>query len=197
MIYEISKEVHTALQVKGVPFPVVYGPERAPASVNETRVVIERDRRATDEFAAPMSPNLNPARFGVRWCAVQVWIYAQSTLPGAASYDHERVAEQLVDKTTIALTRVVRARRNQLRIASAQFLSREELELLGLEAWQGAVYQISCAITRSVDDTNWIGEKAAEATVGGAHGVTIAAGVISATGTTATGGALPSVETDL
>ena len=38
------KTLATALQAKGVPFAVVYGPERDPASVNETRVVIERDR---------------------------------------------------------------------------------------------------------------------------------------------------------
>lgn len=195
MIYTITTEVATALTAKGVPYPVIYGPERAPASVNETRVVIERDRRATDSFAAPMSPKLNPRRFALRWQAVQVWIYAQSTLPGARVEDHERVAEQLVDKLTIALTRAVRTRDNQLRFASAHYLGDAELEQLGLETWQGVVYQISCEISRSVDDTDWVNAKASEATMGGAHGVSIAVPGVT-TSTMTTGGALPSVRTD-
>ena len=196
MIYEVTKEVAAALAAKGVPYPVRSGPERAPASVNETRIVFERDRRATDEIAAPMGPNVNPIRFAVRWQAVQIWVYAQSTIDGAAVYDHERIAEQLVDKLTIALTRVVRGRKNQLRIVSAHFLGVDELELLKLEAWQGVVYQVSCAITRSVDDTTWANAKAAEATMGGEHGVGLAV-KLTTTGATTEGGALPSVKVDL
>lgn len=195
MIYEITKEVRAALQSKGVPYPVEYGPERAPASVASTRIVIERDRRATDTFAPPMSPKPNPVRFGVRWQAVQIWIYAQSTVDGPAVYDHERIAEQLVDKLTIALTRCVLARRNQLRIGSANYVGAAELELLGIEAWPGVVYQMSVEISRSIDDTNWIGEKSPEATMGGAHGVRLELEV-DATATTR-GGALPSVKVDL
>ena len=196
MIYEIAKEVATALTAKGVPYGVVYGPERAPASVNETRIVFERDRRATDEFAPPMSPKANPARFGVRWQAVQIWVYAQSTEPGADAKDHERIAEQLVDKLSIALTRVVATRKNQLRIASAHYLGAEELVQLELEQWQGVVYQISCAISRSVDDTTWAGAKAAEATMGGTHGVKLAVPVAT-TSDHGADGLLPSAETDL
>ena len=198
MIYEVTREVHTALQAQGVPYAVVYGPERAPASVNETRIVIERDRRASDSFAPPMSPALNPRRFGLRWQAVQAWVFAQSTLDGAGVHDHERIAEQLVDKLTIALTRAVVSRKDQLRFTSAHYLGAEEAQLLGLEAWQGVIYQLSCEISRSVDDTSWAGAKAVEATVGGAHGVTILPGaLVVATGSTSEGGTLPSVKVDL
>ena len=204
MLYEISKEISTALQAKGVPFAVVYGPERDPASVNETRVVIERDRRATDEFAAPTGRPLNPRLFAVRWQAVQIWIYAQSTLDGARIEDHEAVAEQLVDKTYVALVKCVAAgkrggaveQHNALRITSAHVLGADELRLLGLEAWQGVIYEISCAIDRAVVDTTWTAEAPATAKMGGAHGVTIAAPV-KTTSTQAADGTLPSVKVDL
>lgn len=197
MIYAITNEVRTALVAKGVPYPVVYGPERAPASVNETRIVIERDRLASDEIAAPMSPKINPRRVFVRWQAVQVWIYAQSTIDSPMLQDHERIAEQLADKVLIALMSVVRTRKNNFRLTSAHFVGAAELEALGLEQWEGVVYQISCAIDRSVENTTWAGVKAVERAVGGKGGVSIDVSDLMVDGTTEQDGTLPSAETEL
>lgn len=196
MLYEISRQIETELQGKGCPYRVVYGPERAPTGMTDPRVVIERDRSGSDSFAAPTSRAANPRMIGVRWLACKATVFAQSNASGAQVYDHERIADEIVDKLTVALHKIMRARHNQYQISASHFLSAEEAALQGLEQWPGAIYQFAFSIDRGVVDTTWTGAKAAEATMGGEHGVRIkhAITVKGQGDTTAADGALPSAE---
>lgn len=166
MIYEITKEIATELTARGVPYPVVYGPERAPRSMVDPRFVIERDRAGNDELAAPVARNPNPRMIGRRWVACVCRIFACSTLAGAGTHDHEREADQMVDRFTVALHKVVRVRCNQYRLRSAKLMSATELELDGLEQWPGVVYRIEFDVDRAVNDTAWDGTAAATAVSG-------------------------------
>lgn len=173
MIYELAKEIAVILAATGCPYPVVYGPERAPASGVETRIVIERDRYGRDTFDAPKTRAGNPNAVFTRTIACEATIFAQSTLPGAGVYEHERVADQLADLFAVALHRAVRTRRNHYTITSSKMLSLEELDLGGIEAWPYVVYRITFTIDRVVNDVSWVGEAAPTAELGGEHGVSL------------------------
>ena len=155
MIYEITKEIRAELSSKGVPYPVIYGPERAPLSMVDVRLVVERNRSGTDRLDGPRKHAANPQMFGVLWQACRCRVFARSTLPGAGVQDHEREAALIVDRFTVALHRVVRTRKNVYSVTRARFLSAKELELDGLEAWPGVVYEIEFEIDRGVVDTTW------------------------------------------
>lgn len=190
MIYEITRELAAELTAKGVPYPVIYGPERAPRPMVDPRIVVERNRDASDEFGAPHKRAANPVMFGVRWLACVATIFAKSNLEGAGTHDHERQADQLVDRFTVALHKVVRVRCNQYRITSAKLLSAAELKLEGLELWQGAVYRLEFSIERGVEDVTWQGAAKATAQPGSI------ATSLSANGDNATaGGSLPDAQT--
>lgn len=190
MIYELTREIATELAARGVPYPVIYGPERGPRPMVDSRLVVERNRTGSDELAAPRTRQQNPRIFGTRWIACTCTIFAKSNLEGAGAHDHEREVDQLVDKFTIALHKAVRVRNNQYRLITARLLSATELALEGLEAWQGAVYRIEFAVDRGVPDTNWQGAAKATAQPGSISTA------LSADGDNATaGGSLPAAQT--
>lgn len=177
MLYEISKDVSAALVANNVPLPVVYGPERvdAMASVGRQRIVFERDRELGDGVELNMRARpTNPIMIAVRPIGAVCRVYAQSTIAGAAVHDHERIADQAVDKVVAALRKVVATRRTLWRVSSSKLLSAAELEERGLERWPGVVYELRFSVDRGVTDTTWIGEARPEVTIGGEGGVTIA-----------------------
>ena len=195
MIYALSKAIGDLLAAQGCPFKVVYGPERAGAFVNETRIVVERNRLGRDELAAPPSRPLNPKMIGIRWLACTATIYAQSSTPGANVWDHERIADQLVDLFTIALRKAVLSSTHRYTIASANFLPVEELQMLGIEQWPGVVYQLAFTVDRAVDDLPWSGEPAQEVTLG-SNGLGLGLD-LNASGQTSTDPSVPSAKVDL
>lgn len=165
MIYSIAQEVATALKAKGVPYPVIYGPERGPRSMTETRIVIERDRRANETLEAPHKRVPNPKMIFVRWLPITARVFAYSPVNGPMTHDHEREADLLVDPLTVAIHTVVRERGNQYRITSAHLLNEDELKLAGLEQWPGVVYELKLQIDRGVNDVTWQGAAKATAKV--------------------------------
>lgn len=173
MLYEIHKEIGAELAAKGVPFPVVYGPERGAQRAVSTRIVIERDRQAGDTFGPPKKATKNPPMVGIRSVGCVCRILAASTLSGPGVHDHERVADQIVDKLTIALHKVIRRRNTLYAIQAAGLMSADELQLNGLEQWAGVVYQIKFTVDRGVFDTTFAEEKALEMTIGGTGGASI------------------------
>ena len=167
MIYEITREVEAELRAQACPVPVVYGPERqgAGVAITTSRIVIERDRGRGDETKPGRARTLNPRMVAVRGIGAICRIYAQSTLTGAAVHDHERLADQVIDKVTVALHKIVSRRQTEWRISSAKLLTREELALRGLEVWPGVVYEIHFSVDRGVFDTTWTEEAADEIAV--------------------------------
>jgi hypothetical protein len=173
MLYEIAKEVQTALEAKGVPHRVVYGPERAPTQVTNARIVIERDRETGDVWNAPRSRTANPKMLGVRSVGAIVRIFAKSSKAGAGVHEHEREADILADQIAVALHKVIRARNTLYSVQRAGLLSAQAAQMQGLESWPGAIYEVRLSIDRGVYDTTWAGASKSTATMGGAHGVSI------------------------
>jgi hypothetical protein len=162
MIYEIAKEIATELATKGCPYRVVYGPERGAQTVASPRFVVERNRDATDDILSPRSRPVNPRMVALRVLACRCRVFAKSNLAGAGVHDHERVADQMVDRFTVALNKAVRVRCTTYRVTRAKLLGADELGLYGLETWPGVVYTIEFEIDRGVYDTNWAEEVAEE-----------------------------------
>lgn len=167
MIYEIAKELHVELRAKKVPFRVVYGPERKDdVGLTDTRIVLERDRQTGDQPGPPRSQHKNPSLAGVRGVGVVLRIFARANVSGANVWDHERLADAIVDKAWVALRKIATRRRTIWNITSAKLLSREELEQRSLEQWPGAVYEMRFTVDRGVLDTDWQGEAAPEKALG-------------------------------
>lgn len=172
MIYEIAKEIATILAGNHVPYSVVYGPERAPLGLASPRFVIERDRSSAESIVGPRSRARNPVEIVVRQIPCVCRVFAKSTLGGAKGNEHEREADQMVDKAIVAIHRVLRVRNSQYQLPSAQLMSADALKYAGLEQWPGVVYEIKFSVERGVFDTTWTNAAKAEATVGGEGGIT-------------------------
>lgn len=193
MMREIASEMQTELNARACPFRIVYGPERAPISLVQCRAVIERDRGGTENVSSPKSRAPNPHMVAVRSTAGKCRVFAKSSLPGASVSDHERVADQMVDKLTVALHTCVRRRNTEYRISGSHVLTPEEMQLSDLEAWPGVVYEFRFEIDRGVFDTTWTGEKRPTAEMGGTGGVSLGTSV--SIGDSANANDLPSTQT--
>jgi hypothetical protein len=156
VIYEITQELKAALEARGVPVPVEYGPEpKTSTAFSRTRIVVERDRQGGDSIPDHRSVHRNPRMHGVRAMGAVCRIYASSTVTGASVHDHERLADQLADKVQVALRQIVSTRRTLWRVLSAKLLSAAELGQLELETWHGVVYELRFQVDRGVLDTSW------------------------------------------
>lgn len=190
MLYTITQELKAALIAKGCPIPVLYGPERSGGMTGQ-RIVLERDRANGDQFTGPRSQQRNPGLVDVRAIGAVLRVYAQSTVAGANVWDHERVADQAIDLITVALRRIVSARKTLWRVGAAKLVSADELDLRGLQSWPGVVYEMRFAIDRGVYDYTWQGAALDEATMG-EGGFSIASPTLTMSGSAGT-----SVPTDL
>jgi len=167
MLHAISLELAPALKARGVPFPVVYGPERLDVmSVGKTRIVLERDRGGGDSVGAGRARTRNPRLILTRGIGFVLRVFAQSTESGAGVWNHERLADSIVDKVLVCLTGIIEERRTLWRIASSGLVPAIELSQVGLERWPGVVYQITGSIDRGVADTSWSDAAAPEITLG-------------------------------
>lgn len=172
MIKGIAIRVQDELKAKGVPFGLVYGPERqASTPSSPSRIVIERDRKAGDGFGPARSVHTNPRMRAVRAIGCVARIFAKSNKAGADVGDHEGVCDAVVDKVTIALDKVIRSDQTLWTIVSGKLLNQEELAARDLTTWPGVVYELAFTIDRGVFDTDYAGEAASEAEIG--DGVTV------------------------
>ena len=199
MIYSITRELETALKAKGVPLPVVYGPERSGTALTRPRIVVERDRQAGDVVKwSPRVPMRNPRAVDRRMQGVQIRIYAKSDLSGAGVWDHERIADHSVDAILVALRGIIESRKNEIAVQSSRFLNAAELDET-LQTWPGVVYEIKLQIDRGVFESIWSLETSAVAApvaiIGGEHGIGISTS-LTASGS-GVNSALPSASTEV
>lgn len=167
MMHGIALEVAAELRARGVPFSVVYGPERMGTTVTSaTRIVIERDRATGDGIGPARSVHTNPKMRGVRAIGCVARIFGKSNVAGAGGHGHEAVADQLVDALIVALDVVVRRNQTLWAPVSGKFLTAEDLSARGLTTWPGVVYELRFTVDRGVFDRDFAGEAAPEASVG-------------------------------
>lgn len=196
MISSFTDDLRSALSDRGVPYPIVYGPERMQQTLlAEPHIVITRDRQQGETFKPPKTTKQNPPLDHVRAMAVRCLVYGKSRLPGATVADHERVADKVADQIVLAMRAIVNERQTEWVIIGGRMLNDTDLQEEGLEAWPGAVYELRFTIDRGVRNENYAGEYADESTIGGAHGISFDL-TLSADGT-GQENALPSATTEL
>lgn len=174
MLAAITYQVRDALEARGVPYPVSYGPERTgQTSMADPHIVIERDRDQGDGINPATTNRRNPQLVFVRPIGAVFRVYARSTLPSAGPADHERVADKVVDQILVVLREIVAARKTFMRFGSAGLLTAAALEELSLQTWSGVVYQVRFQVDRGVTTANYEGEIAAESEFGDSPGTSV------------------------
>lgn len=151
------KEVAALLEVRKVPFELVYGPEaKPPTTITRPRIVFERPARADSGAFNDSAGQLT------RKLRFDVTIFAKSSKVGANNFDHERLADKLVDQIMPAVRQACTVRKQPCRPAGTWGkLSADELNLRELTTWPGCVYGIGFEVDRGLKDENWLDEGAA------------------------------------
>jgi hypothetical protein len=167
--YGVFLALRTALKGKGVPFECVYGAQQVPDKVGATRIDFARDYEAGDQVGSPRSTHKNPGHPATRALAGRVRILAKSTKANATRGDHEQIADNVFDQVYVELHKIIVKANTTWRVQRATFLPDPTTD-----GWNAVVYEFRFSIDAPVVDVTWTGEAAAEATVGGAHGVAIA-----------------------
>ena len=175
MIVTVARKIQVYLTSIGCPYPVIYGPERRGlAFTTQPRFVVERDRTNADTWSAPGKSRPNPVMMAIRTVPCKTTIFAQSTVNGATTYDHERLADAMVDHFFVGLKTVASNLHTLFEVSSSKIMSEDEIDSAGLEAWPGVVSVIEWTIDRAVNNVDWAGEKADEYTL--AAGTTVGGG---------------------
>ncbi len=162
MIREIGTELAARLEAKGVPVPVVDGPENPTTMWGRERIVIEHDDGA-DSFGPPRSHRRNPSHRYTRTMSCKMTIFAKSPAAGAAIFEHRRRAERILDKVLCAMDYVAAVRKNHWAPKSGKYITPPDLA--GSENPAGAVYELSFEFDRAVMDQTWAGANRPESTM--------------------------------
>lgn len=161
MIRALGVDLQAALRSRGVPFPVVDGPEQgAPISYARERIVVENF--GNDSFEAPLSQHRNPKAVALRVVGAKLTIYAKSPRAGALPFEHRERAERVLDHVLVCLDAL--GRRSQLRFLSGQWITPEDFN--ETERPNGAAYELTFTIGRAVYDATWTNEARPEVTLG-------------------------------
>lgn len=168
MLAAITDQLRDKLSDRGVPYPVVYGPERMRQTPSTTsHITVMRDRAVGDVFAGPKSNAQNPNVIQSLQIGAKCRIYAHSTKSGANVWDHERLADAVLDQVVLALRDIVTPRKNFWTLKTARMVTPAEAGEPDLERWPGVIYELKFSVHRAVLDIDYAGESADEATMGG------------------------------
>ncbi len=163
MIYEIAKELQTAIRAKDCPIPVYGRDKKTPTGWLPERIVIEHDLQGTDVFSGPRSQRENPKHSFTRGIAAKATIYAKSPAASAAEFEHRRRAERILD-TVLSGMRVVSAdRKNRFLPKSGSFVVPADVEASDVHG--GAAYTLKFVFDRAVKDTTFVGAARPEGTL--------------------------------
>jgi len=152
MIYEISRQVESYMRSKGYPYRVHFGPEFPGRDhPGSNGVVMQRSQDRSDRFGAAQGNARNPKYLVQRGMAGDAFVYARSSLPGAARQDHERECESVIDMVTAGLYSTTRQK--PLTLDGGRYLTSKEIAALTkIEQWNGAVYLLQFTVARGVTD---------------------------------------------
>ncbi|MCL2724852.1 MAG: hypothetical protein FWD69_10495 [Polyangiaceae bacterium] len=166
MIHEIGIDLGKELAKKGCPIRVVDGPEATTTTTGaRERIVIEHDEDGGDSFSNVLSQHKNPKQRMIRHIGTKITIYAQSPHAGAKPWEHRRRVEHVLDLVLVALSDVLKVRRNGYVITKGSLIQPDDLAKS--EVIAGAVYDLRVSIERGVYDLTWAYEARPEVTLTG------------------------------
>lgn len=156
MIHDLALLVQKELRAKKFPYPVEYGPERAPRESFNAAIVFYRDRDREDEIAPPPNAKVRPQSPYVRRVAGRVDVFARSARSGAAVWDHEDEADVVCDGVLCALYKVCQTKALPLQVVSSKLMTAAEFNACA--TWSGAGARILFYVTSMVLDVNYKGQ---------------------------------------
>jgi hypothetical protein len=193
-----SQLLRVELERRGVPYELVYGPERLRQSPRAKKhIVLERDRVGGDGLAAARTRPRNPQQSYRRGLGYVLRIFAdEATRGGATQEEHECEADRVVGQLIATIDTVVRAQlRTWWTYRSGRLLTAAELEEPQLQKWPGAVYELAFEVDSAVTDVGYDLAPADEATAGGPGGFTVEVGTPSLSGSPEPAEGLPGATT--
>lgn len=162
MIYSLVSKISEHFIAKKCPVVVGYDAQRL--RNHGTCVLVEQPKDGTKDRIGPAIGQVrNPKRVASRQIAFRIEVHAQSTKAGAALQDHEALAHRIADMVQVAIENAT--------WGDCQFLSKEDLQLRGIEQWSALVYEMRGYMVHPVSDRDWEGEGKPTATIGGATGM--------------------------
>lgn len=179
MIYRMMQDMQARFTTRKFPVRFYFAPERTDRELFDTAIVMGRDTGKTDAIS-PAVGSKGPAEqmLGVRELASFAKIYANSSLIGAMSHDHEDFCEVLVDALAIEIIRWAKEhQRPAPTFVECRYLTPVELKAEAenatgapAEVINGVVYLMRFRVARGMFDRDYNGEGAltnAPAGVGG------------------------------
>lgn len=158
MIYAYARRLKALLGQKDWNVPVVYGPEAFERLPNCTEIVIFRDGSA-DAFVSNRthSGGRSSAYVAARDISAIMRVHAQSTAPSATRWDHENLADAIVDAIFCASIRwanelAAGAPRNApITFGAGRIVPRSELPGI-YDKFTGVIYDQPITLQRAVQD---------------------------------------------
>jgi len=164
MIFEISRQLESAIAAKRCPLPVIFGKEATTTTTfARERVVVEYDPDARDAFGPPIAARTSSKVRFVRSIPIKITIYAQAVTTGALPFEHIRRADRVVDVVAVALDDIVRSRGNFFTIVDGGYAIPDDLS--ASETIGGCVYQLRCRVDRGITDINFDGSSTGTFTI--------------------------------
>lgn len=159
MMGPIFLEMRRRLAAKGVPYELTYGPPKTAPKVGATRISFYRDYTQGDSFGPPRGQRLNPRQVAVRVVSLAFKIFACSTKPGAERFDHEEIADDIVEQLRVELDKLAYLAKTRVHDWRGGFEPDDSID-----TWSGVVYVLRAQIDRGDFDRSWLGDAAPEAT---------------------------------
>lgn len=157
-VHGLFLAVKKAVEAKGMPFVMEYGPAQVPSSVGPTRVIFQRERGVGETLKAPTGTHRNPGMVARRGLPILVRIFAMSTVQGAGFQDHEQLALQVSEQILVEVHRAVRSFGTEYALTFSGLVDNAP----DAKDWKGVTHEIRFTVDDGVMDVSWKGEAAAQ-----------------------------------
>jgi hypothetical protein len=163
----MTVDVDAALKARHFPIETEYGPRPTGLVYPHTRIVIDRDRDATETIEAAHGTQRNAKKVLARYIPCRALIYACSTVEGARVNEHEHECDRYVDGLLSALHEWAKRENAEIQIKGARFATKAD-GVDELETWPGVVYLLTFAVGRGVYRRTYTGAGQPEGSVAAA-----------------------------
>lgn len=158
MLHKLLPAISARLKSVNCPIEVSYGLTRPSPVVSKNAIVFSLDDESGDSMVdATLCKTESKPLFGIK-VGCRCRIYAKSHKPAATLWEHQDLAILARNSVMCALRAVSMGSFSYLSVSRLGFLSPQQLQLEGLEAWPGVVYEIQFGIPIAVFETKWDGD---------------------------------------
>lgn len=148
------------LAARGVPYELSYGPPVVPLKTGATRLCMWADTESGDSLSGPKGTQGNPKKTATISIGFVLWIFAQSTTPGAQRFDHEQIARELFYQFHNALKWVIYRANAAFRPIRQGMVTDASVS----DGWPGVAYEFRFQVDQPIEDRTWLGAAAPVAT---------------------------------